>query len=39
MKGCQVLHFTPFDPVHKRTEAAVKGTNGVEFKVTKGARR
>jgi H+-transporting ATPase len=33
----QVLHFMPFDPVHKRTEATVKGADGKEFKVTKGA--
>jgi H+-transporting ATPase len=33
----QVIHFQPFDPVHKRTEALVKGKDGHEFKVTKGA--
>jgi len=33
----QVIHFQPFDPVHKRTEATVKGADGKEFKVTKGA--
>ena len=33
----QVTHFQPFDPVHKRTEASVKGANGKKFKVTKGA--
>ena len=33
----QVIHFTPFDPVHKRTEATVKGADGKTFKVTKGA--
>ena len=33
----QVTHFEPFDPVHKRTEATVKGPDGKEFKVTKGA--
>ena len=33
----QVLHFQPFDPVHKRTEATVKGPDGHEFRVTKGA--
>jgi H+-transporting ATPase len=33
----QILHFEPFDPVHKRTEATVKGPDGQEFKVTKGA--
>ena len=24
LKGYQMLHFQPFDPVHKRTEATVK---------------
>ena len=37
LKGYQVTHFQPFDPVHKRTEATIKGTDGKEFKVTKGA--
>jgi len=37
LKGYQVSHFQPFDPVHKRTEATVMGTDGKEFKVTKGA--
>ena len=37
LKPYQVTHFTPFDPVHKRTEAAVKGADGKTFKVTKGA--
>jgi H+-transporting ATPase len=37
LKGYQVVHFQPFDPVHKRTEATVKGTDGKDFKVTKGA--
>ncbi len=37
LKGCQVLHFTPFDPVHKRTEAKVKSADGKEFQVAKGA--
>jgi len=37
LKGFQVVHFQPFDPVHKRTEATVRGTDGKEFKVTKGA--
>ena len=32
-----VTHFKPFDPVHKRTEAAVTGTDGTAFRVTKGA--
>ena len=33
----QTIHFQPFDPVHKRTEAAIKGADGRAFKVTKGA--
>jgi H+-transporting ATPase len=37
LKTYQILHYTPFDPVHKRTEATVKGSDGKEFKVTKGA--
>jgi H+-transporting ATPase len=37
LNGYQVIHYQPFDPVHKRTEATVKGTDGKEFKVTKGA--
>jgi len=37
LQGYQVLHFQPFDPVHKRTEATVKATDGSTFKVTKGA--
>jgi H+-transporting ATPase len=37
LKDYQVVHFLPFDPVHKRTEATVKTTDGKEFKVTKGA--
>ena len=37
LKPYQVMHFTPFDPVHKRTEATVKGADGKTFKVTKGA--
>ena len=37
LKGYQVVHFQPFDPVHKRTEATVKGADGKKFKVTKGA--
>ena len=37
LKGYQVVHFQPFDPVHKRTEATVKGSEGKEFWVTKGA--
>jgi H+-transporting ATPase len=37
LKAYQVIHFQPFDPVHKRTEATVKGSDGKEFKVSKGA--
>ena len=37
LKAYEVVHFQPFDPVHKRTEATVRGTDGKEFKVTKGA--
>ena len=37
LKPYQVTHFTSFDPVHKRTEATVKGADGKTFKVTKGA--
>ncbi|MGA7826841.1 MAG: plasma-membrane proton-efflux P-type ATPase [Geobacteraceae bacterium] len=37
LKSYQVVHFQPFDPVHKRTEATIKGADGTEFRVTKGA--
>jgi H+-transporting ATPase len=37
LKSCKVLHFVPFDPVHKRTEATVKGADGKQFFVAKGA--
>jgi H+-transporting ATPase len=37
LKSVQVLHFQPFDPVHKRTEATVKGADGEQFFVAKGA--
>jgi H+-transporting ATPase len=37
MKGYDVVHFLPFDPVHKRTEATVRTAHGKQFKVTKGA--
>ena len=33
----QTVHFQPFDPVHKRTEATVKAADGKQFKTTKGA--
>jgi H+-transporting ATPase len=37
LKAYDVVHFMPFDPVHKRTEATVKNKDGTTFKVTKGA--
>jgi H+-transporting ATPase len=37
LESYQISHFQPFDPVHKRTEATVKGQDGQEFEVTKGA--
>jgi len=36
-KAYQILHFQPFDPVHKRTEATVKASDGKQFFVAKGA--
>ncbi len=37
LRGYHVDHFQPFDPVHKRTEAAVKAPDGKTLKTTKGA--
>jgi H+-transporting ATPase len=37
LKRYKVLHFQPFDPVHKRTEATVKASDGKTFQVAKGA--
>lgn len=37
LKQYEILHFTPFDPVHKRTEASVKGPDGKTFSASKGA--
>jgi len=37
LKAYEVVHFQPFDPVHKRTEATVKAKDGKTFKVIKGA--
>jgi len=37
LKSYQIVHFQPFDPVHKRTEATVKTKQGDTLKVTKGA--
>jgi H+-transporting ATPase len=33
----KVIHFQPFDPVHKRTEATIQDAKGKTFKVSKGA--
>jgi H+-transporting ATPase len=32
-----VVHYQPFDPVHKRTEATIQTADGHTFKTTKGA--
>jgi H+-transporting ATPase len=37
LKEYEVLHFQPFDPVHKRTEAKVKSKDGKQFDIAKGA--
>ncbi|HKK41530.1 MAG TPA: plasma-membrane proton-efflux P-type ATPase [Bacteroidales bacterium] len=37
LKEYETIHFQPFDPVHKRTEASVRQNNKAIFKVTKGA--
>ena len=37
LKVYQVVHFQPFDSVHKRTEASIRGPGDKAFKVTKGA--
>ncbi|MFC2008856.1 plasma-membrane proton-efflux P-type ATPase [Chloroflexota bacterium] len=37
MEDFKVVHFMPFDPVHKRTEAEVHASDGESFKVSKGA--
>jgi H+-transporting ATPase len=37
LKGYRVVHFQPFDPVHKRTEATVAAADGRQFNVAKGA--
>jgi H+-transporting ATPase len=36
-KDYKIVHFQPFDPVHKRTEATIKDSEGKTFKVSKGA--
>ena len=37
LEKTEILHYQPFDPVHKRSEAEVKDDLGNTFKVTKGA--
>jgi H+-transporting ATPase len=37
LKSYDIVHFMPFDPVHKRTEVQVKGPDRKEFRVSKGA--
>ncbi len=37
LQSCTIERFMPFDPVHKRTEAAVKDPDGKKYKTTKGA--
>ena len=37
LKDYKLVHFQPFDPVHKRTEATINGADGRTFKATKGA--
>jgi H+-transporting ATPase len=37
MESYQQVHFLPFDPVHKRTEATVKDKNGKTVRFSKGA--
>jgi H+-transporting ATPase len=37
LSSYRILHFQPFDPVRKRTEARVQGPDGRTFTVTKGA--
>ena len=37
LKAYKVIHFMPFDPVHKRTEATVKSKDGKTFKVYQGS--
>lgn len=37
LSSYDLVHFQPFDPVHKRTEATIKDESGKMFKVSKGA--
>lgn len=36
-KDYKILHFQPFDPIHRRTEAQIQDSRGHKFKVAKGA--
>ncbi|MFH2056036.1 MAG: plasma-membrane proton-efflux P-type ATPase [bacterium] len=37
LQDYEVIHFVPFDPVHKRSEAEVRDHEGHSFRVAKGA--
>ncbi len=37
LEAYRLVHFEPFDPVHKRTEAEVEGRDGRHLHVAKGA--
>ncbi len=37
LNNYQMIHFQPFDPVHKRTEAKIQAADGRTFSVAKGA--
>ncbi|MFM7439909.1 MAG: plasma-membrane proton-efflux P-type ATPase, partial [Snowella sp.] len=37
LEDYQIQHFTPFDPVSKRTEAEIRSSSGKTFKTSKGA--
>jgi len=37
IKDFKIIHFKPFDPIHKRTEATVKSKDDKQFNVAKGA--
>jgi H+-transporting ATPase len=37
LEAYHLIHFQPFDPVHKRTEAEVEGRDGRRLHVAKGA--
>jgi H+-transporting ATPase len=37
LESCQVVHYQPFDPVQKRTEATIRENGGREYAVSKGA--